>query len=259
MKRKTWVLSGAALVMLWGLAGGDQVFAFSTRGTRANGGGSCPGGYCPGTDPNYMPPSLQYIRNRSVGIRVAQYQPPVQADPEQHYSAPPSYQRRVQFQGPPGPAYGPPRPAYGPPPRPAHNFGFRRFGPRPRFGRRPPPRWGDPRLARLRYRLNQSLHALRTELRGPNPDRARAMSLVREINSLRSRILKRRVLNRLRHLGGVPRVRAGYAPPPRYLPGGNSAYEPAPRRFRPAPKAAPPPAPAREKPGVKFPEPQRWW
>ncbi len=248
MTRTIGVLSGAALVMLWGLAGIDSVRAFSTDGTRASGGS-----YCPGTDPNYMPPSLQYIRNRSVGFRVAQYQPPI--DPEQHYSPPPAYQRPVytQYQGPPAYGYG--RPPMGP----GHNFGYRRFGPPPRWGFRARRRWGDPHLARLRQRLQQSLYALRSELRGPNPDRARVMSLVREINSLRSRLLERRVRNRLRQLRGRPPLQTGYAPPPRYLPGGGSAYEPAPRGYQYQPKATAPPAPVREKPSVKFPEPQRWW
>jgi hypothetical protein len=252
MTRKIGVLSGAALVMLWGLVGVDSARAFSTDGTRASGGS-----YCPGNDPNYMPPSLQYIRNRSLGFRMAQYQPPPAADPEQQYSPPPAYQRPVygppRYQGPP--AYG-----YGPPPAgPGSNYGYRRFGPAPRWGYRPQRQWGDPHLARLRQRLQRSLYALRSELQGPNPSRARVMSLVREINGLRSRLLERRVMNRLRQLRGQPPVQTGYARPPRYLPGGGSAYEPAPRGSQYQPKAAAPPAPVRERPAVKFPEPQRWW
>ncbi len=265
MTRKICVLS--TLVVFVGLAWVECAPAFSVGGTKATGGK-----YCPGTDPSYMPPALQYIRDRSVGTQLVQYQPP--AYPENNYSPPPVRYTRsvrtqlVQYQPPPGRyvnEYGPPpgyqRPAgvYGPPPPvPQPNYGYRRFAPPPRWGRRPPPRWADPQIGRLRFRLQQVLQALRSELRRPEPDRARAMSMVREINSLRSRILQRRVLNRLRRRSIGPRYVNEYGPPPRYLPGGQPAYAPAPPPQRS--DTAPDPAfKPKGKTSVKFPEPQRWW
>ncbi|MBU0514158.1 MAG: hypothetical protein KJ621_05240 [Proteobacteria bacterium] len=249
MTRKIWVLS--TLVVFVGLAWVESIPAFSVGGTKASSGK-----YCPGTDPNYMPPSLQYIRRHSVGLQLVQYRPPAYPDQENNYSPPPG--RYVSGYGPP-PRYQPPHRRFGPPPPgPQSRFGYRRFGPPPRWGMRPRPRWGDPVIRRLRFRLRQVLGGLRAEIRGPNPSRERAMSLVREINSLRSRILQRRVLNRLRHRSIAPRHVSQYGPPPRYLPGGSPAYAPVPRPYR----AAPPSGPAfrpKGKTSVKFPEPQRWW
>lgn len=247
MTRKICVLS--TLVVFVGLAWVEWAPAFSVGSTKATGGK-----YCPGTDPNYMPPSLQYIRNRSLGTQLVQYRPP--AYPENNYSPPPG--RYVNEYGPP-PGYRRPVRVYGPPPPvPQPQYGYRRFGPPPRWGMRPRPRWGDPVISRLRFRLQQALASLRAEIRRPNPSRERAMSLVREINSLRSRILQRRVLNRMRHRSPGPRYVNQYGPPPRYLPGGQPAYAPAPppRRSDTAPGPAFGP---KGKTGVKFPEPQRWW
>lgn len=247
MTRKICVLS--TLVVFVGLAWVEWAPAFSVGNTKANGGK-----YCPGTDPNYMPPSLQYIRNRSVGTQLVQYQPPPY--PDNNYSPPSG--RFVNEYGPP-PGYQRPAGVYGPPPPvPRPNYGYRRFGPPPRWGMRPPPRWADPQISRLRYRLQQVLASLRAEISRPNPSRERAMSLVREINSLRSRILQRRVLNRLRHRSAGPQYVNQYGPPPRYLPSGQPAYAPAPplRRSDTAPDPAFRP---KGKTSVKFPEPQRWW
>ena len=196
--------------------------------------------YCPGKDPNYLPPALRWIRERSIGpgaISHREYQRrrfyrsyhqprsrrfayPRRRTPYR----PPRYQRPY---APPRQAYHarPPRPGFETPPMPSGRYrppGFRgRYGPRgdlayspeppPQMAYRPHfagrPRWArpvprDPAIRHLRRQIRGTRQALRAELSRPYPNEPRAFLLARRLRMLRQRIWHRRAV-----------IRGGYSRP----------------------------------------------